>query len=71
MSLTCPYGSIGKVFDYGVNISEDDIANCSNNDSIKQCKPDSAAFNTFLTTIISKESHVYDYGSVSSLYAGS
>ena len=70
LSLTCPFGSVGEVLDYGVNTSEADIANCANNDSINQCRPDSVAFNNFLTAIIGKESHLYDYGSVSSLYAG-
>ena len=70
LSLTCPFGSVGEVYDYGVNVSEDDIANCATNDSNKAYKPDSAAFNNFLTAMIGKESHLYDYGSVSSLYAG-
>ena len=54
LSLSCPYGSIGKVIDYGVNISEDldAISNCASNSAINQCKPNSVNFNNFLAAII-------------------
>mmetsp|Transcript_33793 Transcript_33793/g.44592 ORF Transcript_33793/g.44592 Transcript_33793/m.44592 type:complete len:105 (-) Transcript_33793:2809-3123(-) len=41
VNIQCPYGSVGTVTSYGVNLSDDTAGNCMNNDDIKQCLPDS------------------------------
>ena len=41
-TLTCPYGVIGNITDYGVKIKGDGnpIDQCASNDNNKACKPD-------------------------------
>ena len=45
MALSCQYGSIGKILDYGVNdVSETNVIDlCMNNDITDPCKPDNIA----------------------------
>ena len=44
MSLQCPHGTIGEIYDYGLNLSDETASNCANNDDIKNCKPTSVGF---------------------------
>jgi len=41
ITLQCPYGTVGKILDYGVNNINlgSPLDTCMNNDKIKHCKP--------------------------------
>lgn len=39
LSLSCPYGKIGEILDYGVNIDPADKYVCMETDKNKSCKP--------------------------------
>ena len=42
ITMQCSYGTVGKIFDYGVNVpgQGSPVDTCLNNDLIKECKPD-------------------------------
>ena len=68
LSLQCPYGTIGEIYEYGVNLSDDMLTNCANNDEINQCQPDSASFLGLKTAAIGKATQLVDYGTIRSIY---
>ena len=43
IAITCPFGRVGKIFDYGVNNPDtgSPIDACVNNDQNRSCKPTS------------------------------
>ena len=45
INLQCPYGKIGAIYDFGVNLSDATSSNCAGNDAISKCKPDSTKWN--------------------------
>jgi len=44
LQMQCPYGVIGEVLDYGVNLNDATANNCASNDEINACRPDSTEF---------------------------
>ena len=40
INIQCPYGDVGVISHYGVNLSDDTANNCVENDDIASCKPD-------------------------------
>jgi len=44
LNVQCPYGTVGEVTHFGVNLNDDMHGNCVENEQIKQCKPDSDLF---------------------------
>jgi hypothetical protein len=41
IAITCPYGTVGKIFDYGINHEESGspVDSCVNNNQNRGCKP--------------------------------
>lgn len=63
LNMQCPYGTVGKIFGYGINLSDATAQNCVEHDEIAQCKPDATNFvETGLQSVIGKSVHVIDYG---------
>lgn len=61
MTLQCPYGYIGELYDSGVNLSDLTASNCASHADIDQCKPDSVAFANAIASSIGKEAFVYKF----------
>lgn len=62
LNIQCPYGSIGKLIDYGVNLSDETASNCKTNDKIKKCKPDAQSFKDTLKNAVDKNTYLYEFG---------
>lgn len=71
INLVCPFGSIGEIYDRGINLSDNTASNCANNNDIKQCQPDSTSYSTAMAAAIGQESYLYNFGSYTNLFAGS
>lgn len=69
ISLSCPYGSIGKVLDYGVNTAVEDKYGCMSNDQNMPCKPN-AEWVTEGSQAKGKEHSLFDFNG-KSLYNNS
>lgn len=69
MNIKCPYGSVGKIFGYGVNRDDDTAGNCVANDDIEDCKPTEAVFRNGLTAAVGKEKSVIQYVKWQDLYS--
>ena len=69
MNIKCPYGSVGKIFGYGVNRDDDTAGNCVANDDIEDCKPTEAVFTNGLTAAVGKEKSVIQYVKWQDLYS--
>ena len=69
ITLQCPNGKIGRIFDYGVNVPEtgSPIDACLNNNLISDCRPDSAYFKGKLDASKGSEFHGIDF-SLGNLY---
>lgn len=49
ISLQCPYGSIGTIYDFGINLTDETASNCAASDEEgKFCMPDSNDLQTKL-----------------------
>lgn len=50
IAITCPYGTVGKIFEYGVNNpdSGSPIDACLNNDQNRSCKPTNSRIGSLL-----------------------
>lgn len=68
MSLQCPYGKIGEIYDYGINLSDENASNCANNDDILACKPDSKSFEASMFLAPGKVTHNFEFGDFQHLY---
>ena len=57
IALTCPYGTVGKILDYGVNNpdSGSPVDACQNNQYNKKCRPDTGHFWKMMDTAIGTE----------------
>jgi len=40
INIKCPYGNVGEIYAYGVNLNDDTANNCAESDTIASCKPD-------------------------------
>ena len=71
LNIQCPYGTVGKITSYGVNLSDDTANNClekTDADFVK-CKPDATEFiDTGLEAVVGKSVHVLNYGDWQNLY---
>ena len=68
LNIQCPYGKIGKLIDYGVNLSDETAGNCRLNDKIKKCQPDATNFLKDLAKAVDKNTYLFDFGTWQSLY---
>ena len=68
LNIQCPYGKVGKMIDYGVNLSDETAGNCLINDKIKKCQPDAVSFQTLLANSLDKNTYLLDFGTWQSLY---
>jgi len=57
ITMQCPYGSVGRIYDYGINVPEtgSPINACLNNNLIDACKPDSPTIKRKLEQSIGAE----------------
>ena len=57
IAITCPFGRVGKIFDYGINnpATGSPIDACITNDMNKICKPDSDRIGALFKSTIGKE----------------
>jgi len=57
IAITCPYGTVGKIFDYGINHEESGspVDSCSNNDQNRGCKPNDEKIDKLLAQAIGKD----------------
>jgi len=68
INLFCPFGAIGELYDYGVNLSDQTATNCANNDAIESCRPDSLQFTTAMDSAVGQSSYLYEFGTYTNLY---
>ena len=61
INMMCPFGTIGEIYDSGINQKDKDATNCAENDSIKACHPNSNAFTAAMTASIGKENYLYEF----------
>ena len=63
LNLQCPFGTIGKLIDTGVNIQASHANNCVTHEEYapKKCKPDSEAFWNEINQAIGKESSTLEF----------
>ena len=61
MVYDCPYGTVGEIYDYGVNLaSTDQRDSCVETDKNRACKPDNPNFNRLLNDSLGKVSTSQD-----------
>ena len=68
INLQCPYGNVGKVTNFGVNLSDDTANNCVENKDIKSCQPDSTKFKDGIAAAVGKHLYKLDYTDWGGLY---
>ena len=68
MSLQCPHGTIGEVYDFGLNLSDDTASNCANNDAISDCKPTSTSFLNHMESVSGAATYSFNFGTFGDLY---
>ena len=70
VAITCPYGTVGKIFEYGVNSDEmgSPLDACAINDQNRRCKPTSNSIRDSLQKAIGKDSYTISFG-LDDLYA--
>ena len=58
LSFACPYGTIGQIYDYGVNLQNDggDAESCIETEHNRACKPNNPAFSSMLDDTLGKQS---------------
>lgn len=58
LSFACPYGTIGQIFDYGVNQQNagGDYESCIETEHNRACKPDNPVFSSMLDGTLGKQS---------------
>ena len=61
INMMCPFGKIGEIYDSGINQKDSDATNCAENDEIKACHPNSAAFTAAMTASIGKANYLYEF----------
>jgi hypothetical protein len=63
VTMQCPFGTVGQVLDYGVNVPtiESPVDTCMNNDLIRECKPDYDAINKKMNAGKGSEFHTIDF----------
>lgn len=56
LAITCPYGTVGKIFEIGVNNpdSGSPVDSCVVNDQNKQCKPDTGHYRSMFNKAVGK-----------------
>lgn len=59
--MQCNYGTIGRIYDYGINKSRDVATTCSTNDVNRSCKPDGARVVDTLNSSIGEISFNLDF----------
>ena len=69
MSLQCPHGSVGEVYDFGLNLSDETASNCATNDDNKYCKPTSTAFLNHMDSVAGSATYEFSFGTYDDLYA--
>ena len=71
IAITCQYGTVGKIFEYGVNNpdSGSPIDACVNNDENSSCKPTNSRIKSLLDQSSGKERYTVNF-SQSDLYTG-
>lgn len=59
IAITCPFGRVGRIFDYGVNNPDtgSPIDACITNDQNKSCKPNNSKIGDLLKASVGKERH--------------
>ena len=65
LNINCPYGGVGKIIGYGVNLDSESAGNCASANAPKQCIPDSSYFTGKLDSAIGKETFIIPYDEVS------
>lgn len=63
LNIMCPFGTIGKILDQGINQEDADATNCASNTKIEACKPNSTSYLAAMTAAIGTESHLYSFPS--------
>ena len=71
ITLSCSYGSIGKIMDFGINSDKmgSPVDACVNNEYNRKCKPTSTRIGSLLRSTIGKESATIQFSS-GDFYAG-
>lgn len=62
LALSCPYGDIGEILDYGMNKEMQNKYVCQNNAANEACKPDAAFVTNQLDSSIGKDKGYFDFG---------
>jgi hypothetical protein len=68
--LSCPYGTIGEIHDYGINPTKDTRLMCKNGDANKGCKPTSSWVASGLNTAIGNEKAPFSWNGSTSYWWG-
>ena len=61
LALSCPYGSIGEILDYGVNPLSENRNICINGDTNEQCKPGASILAYLNNNFIGKDSDLFTF----------
>ena len=69
LNMQCPYGRIGEVLDYGVNLSDGTATNCVSNDDISQCQPDSFQAKAEMEASLGEMTYLFEFSDWTYLYA--
>jgi hypothetical protein len=68
LNLDCPYGSIGKFLDYGINPLAANKNTCVNDSTNDMCYPDSDFIKENFEGSIGETEHLFTFSGVSSLF---
>ena len=68
LNLDCPYGTIGKFLDYGINPLSANKNTCVNDSTNDMCYPDSDFIKTSFESAIGDPEHLFTFNGVASLF---
>ena len=70
LALSCPYGTIGKYLDYGINPDFANKNTCVTDDTNRMCSPTAPSVQADLDGAIGEAGHLFAFAGVDALFAG-
>ena len=61
INMMCPFGTIGEIYDSGINQKDADATNCAENAEIMACAPNSDQFTAAMASSLGNTNYLYEF----------